>query len=155
MTVKLSTGLRSAMSGLLGFAGALNGGVIEVYTGPQPLTADAAPTGTLLGIATLNGGAWNAGVPTNGLVLDAATAGGVAKPSNAVWKLVGLTNGNAGWFRFRANAVDDGSVSTTLPRIDGAIAVGSGDAKFSTVAIMVGQPVTVDVFSFQIPAQAQ
>lgn len=153
MTVKLSTGLRNAMSGTAGFSGALNAGVIEVYTGPQPITADAAPTGTLLGIVTLNGGTWNAGASTNGLVLDAATAGGVAKPSGAVWKMVGLANGNAGWFRYRGNAVDDGSVSTTLPRIDGAIAVGSGDAKFSTVAITVGQPVTVDVFSFQIPAQ--
>lgn len=153
MTVKLSTGLRNAMSGLIGFAGALNGGVIEVYTGPQPLTADAAPTGTLLGRVTLNGGAWNAGTAANGLALDAAAAGGVAKPTAAVWKMTGLAAGNAGWFRFRGNAVDDGSVSTTLPRIDGAIAVGSGDAKFSTVAITVGQPVTVDVFSFQIPAQ--
>ena len=50
MTVKLSTGLRNAMSGTTGYSGALNGGVVYAYTGPQPVSADAAATGTLLGI---------------------------------------------------------------------------------------------------------
>lgn len=153
MTIKLSTGLRNAMAGTIGFAGALNGGVALVYSGPQPLSADAAPTGTLLGRVTLNGGAWLAGDPTNGLVLDAAVAGGVAKPSTAIWKLIGLAAGTIGWMRVVGNAPDDGSVSTVLPRLDCAVAVGGGEAKFSTVAVLQGQPITLDVFSFFIPAQ--
>lgn len=153
MTVKLSTGLRDAMAGTTGYSGALNGGVIHVYSGPQPVTADAAATGTLLGVATLNAGAWTAGSPTNGLVLDAPSGGGVAKPSAAVWKFIGLAAGTVGWFRHVGNALDDGTTSVTLPRIDGAAGVGSGDAKFSTLTVAVGQPVTIDVYSFQIPAQ--
>lgn len=55
--VRLSTGLRNSIAQGLGFAGALNGGRIEIYTGSQPTTADAAVTGSLLGTVTQNSGA--------------------------------------------------------------------------------------------------
>jgi hypothetical protein len=50
MTVKLSTGALNGMTGRLGFAGMFNHGVIKVFSGAQPANADAAETGTLLGI---------------------------------------------------------------------------------------------------------
>jgi hypothetical protein len=49
MTVRLSTGARNGMAARMGFAAMLNQGYIEVYSGSQPATADAAKTGTLLG----------------------------------------------------------------------------------------------------------
>lgn len=153
MTVKISTGLRNAACGTTGIAGALNGGVIRIYSGPQPVTADAAATGTLLGLATLNAGAWEAGDPTNGLVFDAPAGGGIAKPAAAIWKFMGLVAGQAGWCRFVGNALDDGSVSIILPRLDMAIAAGGGDLKMSVTSILVGAPVTIDVFSVSLPAQ--
>ncbi|MBF5006845.1 hypothetical protein [Diaphorobacter caeni] len=153
MTVKLSTGLRNAACGTLGIAGALNGGVLEIYSGPQPVSADSAVTGTKLGVATLDAGAWVAGAPANGLEFDAPAGGGVAKPSAAVWKFIGLAVGQAGWVRFIGNAPDDGSASATLPRLDMAAAAGGGDFKMSSIAITVGLPVTIDVFSVALPAQ--
>lgn len=153
MTVKLSTGLRNGACGTLGIAGALNGGVLRIYSGPQPVTADAPATGTLLGVATLDAAAWNEGAPDNGLVFDAPSGGGVAKPSAAVWKFIGLAAGQAGWVRFVGNAPDDGSASATLPRLDMAAAAGGGDFKMSTIAITAGLPVTVDVYSVVLPAQ--
>lgn len=152
MTVKLSTGLRNAMAGSIGFAGALAGGVIHVYSGPQPISADAAPTGTLLGTVTKDAGPFTPGEATNGLNFATAASGGVTKNSDT-WKFVGLAAGTAGWFRHVGNGVDDGSASTTLPRLDGSIAAGTGDLRLSSTAIAVGVPVTVDVYSFQIPAQ--
>ena len=47
-----------AMLGTLGFVGAMQRGVIEIYSGAMPITADAAPTGTLLGRITNNGTAF-------------------------------------------------------------------------------------------------
>lgn len=44
-----------AMLGTLGFVGAMQRGVIDIYSGAMPITADAAPTGTLLGRITNNG----------------------------------------------------------------------------------------------------
>lgn len=52
MTVRFSTGLRNALAQGLGFGGALNRGYMEVFSGGQPATADAAATGTKLGIVT-------------------------------------------------------------------------------------------------------
>lgn len=52
MTFRYSTGLRNAIAGPLGFAGALMRGSIQIYTGAQPVSADGAITGTLLGTVT-------------------------------------------------------------------------------------------------------
>lgn len=57
MTVRLSTGMRNGMAARLGFAAMLNKGYINVYTGAQPASADAAATGTLLGTFSASSGA--------------------------------------------------------------------------------------------------
>ena len=57
MTVRLSTGSRNGLAQGLGFGGMFNGGRIEIYSGSQPATADAAATGTLLGTVTSGSGA--------------------------------------------------------------------------------------------------
>lgn len=57
MTVRLSTGLRNLLAGGAGFGQIFNKGRIEIYTGSQPASADAAVTGTLLGIVSASSGA--------------------------------------------------------------------------------------------------
>lgn len=52
MTVRLSTGLANAMAQGLGFAGAFHRCYGKVFSGAQPTSADAAETGTLLGVLT-------------------------------------------------------------------------------------------------------
>jgi len=52
MTIRLSTGVRNGQIHSLGFNGLFNRGSILIYSGAQPATADAAVTGTLLGIVT-------------------------------------------------------------------------------------------------------
>lgn len=153
MTIRLSTGARTAMAGTGGgFATIFANGVIEVYTGAQPSSADAAPTGTLLGTVTKASGAFTPGSATNGLTFAAAAAGAVTK-STDVWSMLGIAAGTAGWFRLKANAVDAGGVSTSAIRMDGSVASVGGDATLSNLSITVGGPVTVDSFSFSIPAQ--
>lgn len=57
MTVRLSTGLRNALAQSTGFSGVFNRGSIGIYSGAQPITADAAVTGTLLGTVTIGSAA--------------------------------------------------------------------------------------------------
>ena len=150
MTVRLSTKVRDNLAGTTGFAATFANGVIDVYSGTQPATADAVPTGTLLGRVTLNSGAFVAGTATNGLTFAAAANGAVSK--SGVWSFNGVAAGTAGWFRLKGNALDNDGVSTTLPRVDGSIAVSGADMNLSNITIAIGAPNTIDSFTWTQPA---
>ena len=146
--VRLSTGLRNKMldGGVGGgLKGALALGFINIYSGPQPLSADTGATGTLLGTASVNAGG-------TGLTLDAAVIGVISK-SSEVWKFLGLNpGGTAGWFRFYSAADTPANTSTTTARIDGSVATSGADMNLSNISIVLNAPNTIDVFSFTLPA---
>lgn len=76
MTMRLSTGLRNFLAKQGGIADALSGGIIEIYSGAQPSTPDAAPTGVLLCTISTNSGAVTAEtVATGTLTLTGGSAG--------------------------------------------------------------------------------
>lgn len=78
MTLRYSTGLRNHLAGRGSFKNAFQGGRIEIYTGAQPASADAAATGTLLVLITDNNGAHTAEVKATGtLTLTTGAAGSV------------------------------------------------------------------------------
>lgn len=76
MTIRISTGARNALTGSLGLAGVFNKGSINIYSGTQPTSADAAVTGTLLGTVTISSGALTQEVRATGTVTITAAAGG-------------------------------------------------------------------------------
>lgn len=151
MTIRASTGLKNAMLGAVGLKSALADGVLRFYSGAQPANADAAVTGTLLAEITLNGGAFAHGSPTNGLEWDVPTGGTISKPAGVTWQGAGLVVGVAGWARFCANPLDDGSYSTSLARVDMSVGKGTGDLQVSNVNTAVGAPITVDVATLRLP----
>lgn len=154
MAVNFSTGLVSKLlgkngtdSGADGLRGIFTNSVIRFYTGAAPATADAAPTGTLLGSVTIAGGAFAHGTATNGLNFGAPVGKTVSKASAEDWKAKGVAAGTIGYFRVQANATDDNSSSTTLPRIDGSVGITSGDMRLSTVTMAVNSIITIDTFT--------
>ena len=153
MTVRLSTGLRNAMAGLTGFGTTFSKGVIHIYSGPQPLSADNPVSGSLLGIVSLNAAAFAFGSATNGLSFDAPVGGVVSKAAAEAWKFNGVTDGTAGWFRLMGNTNDALGTSTVLPRMDGSIGTSGADLNLSNIAVVLSSPNTIDVFQFTIPAQ--
>jgi hypothetical protein len=100
---------------------------------------------------TENNGAWSAGSPANGLSFAAPASGTITKAVAEVWRGLGLVNGTAGWFRLCGNVTDAGDSSTTLPRLDGTVAISGGDMNLSSTAIVLNIPTTLDVFSFTLP----
>lgn len=152
MTMQLSTGLRNGMLNATGVKEAFTNGVMYIYSGPQPVNADAAVQGTLLGIVTKDAGAFSFGVGTNGLNFDAPAAGVLSKAAADAWKFIGLVAGTAGWFRLMGNPNDALGSSTTLPRIDGTVATVGGDLNLSSVNVVVGAPTTIDVWQLTFPA---
>lgn len=149
MTVRLSTGLRNKMldgGATGGIKGSLNLGFINIYSGPQPLTADLGATGTLLGTVSVNAGG-------TGLTFDAAAAGVIAKAVAETWKFNGAAAGTAGWFRFYAAAGTPSAASSSEARIDGSIAASGADMNLSNISVVVSAPNTIDSFQFTLPAQ--
>lgn len=77
MTVRLSTGLRNLLCSRKGFSGAFANGEIRIYSGTQPVNADAAPTGTLLGVVTRDNAARTPETPASQALTIAGAAGSV------------------------------------------------------------------------------
>lgn len=151
MTIRTSTGLKDAMLGEVGLKSALADGVLRIYSGAQPASANNAATGTLLMEITLDAGAFNHGSPTNGLNWDTPSAGTISKPPGDTWKGVGIAAGVAGWARYCANPLDDGGASITLARIDASVGKSTGDFQMSNVNVEIGVPNTVDVATLRLP----
>lgn len=131
----------------------LRDGVIEIYTGTQPATADLTESGTKLLRITLNSLAFTPGSPTNGLNLATAIAGVASKESGETWSGEGLTDGTAGWFRYYSNAYTTGASSTAI-RFDGVCGVGSGELRMSSLTVATGATTTVDSGSITQPASS-
>ncbi len=148
MTMRLSTGMRNKLldggSGG-GVKGALNLCKINIYSGAQPATADAAASGTLLGTVTVSGGG-------TGLTWDAAVAGVISKAAAEVWRFTGLADGIAGWFRIWPNGGTPANSSSSEARIDGAIASSGAEINLSNVNIVTGVVNTVDTVTITLPA---
>ena len=142
MTDMLSTGFVHRRNNGESFADIFNNGVIEIRSGVQPASADAAVTGTLLARITRNGGLWVAGSPSNGLQF-VASGRFVAKHPDHVWRLVGIANGIAGYYRLLPNEADDRLPSTTAARIDGAI--GQADASGNFQMFMPSLSITASL----------
>jgi len=154
MAERLSTGLRNELmkAGGKSFADCLANGIIRIYTGTQPTTADDAEGSvTLLNEITLASGAFVSESPTNGINLDVATAGAVAKSTSETWSGVAVATGTAGWFRFYANTVVTGA-STTGIRFDGNISTSGAEINMSNLSLVIGGTTTIDAFIVTMPA---
>jgi hypothetical protein len=153
MALKISTKLKNVM--LESISTALLHGAIYIYSGSQPASADAAPTGTLLGIATVGAGAWTSpGSVSNGVDFAAAASGSMAKASGEVWQFVGIAAGTAGWFRHVSGAAADSLTTDTnvYPRIDGRISTSGAEMNISNLSIAVGATTTIDSYTISWPA---
>lgn len=78
-----------AMLGTLGFVGAMQRGCIDIYSGAMPITADAAPTGTLLGRITSNGGAFTPEVAGSTVLTFSGESGAITLLQVSGFNLLG------------------------------------------------------------------
>jgi len=153
MAIRFSEGLRDKMLGSADLKTAFTNSVLRIYSGVQPTSANDAKSGTLLLEVTESGGAFTHGASDNGLNFDAPSAGVIAKAAAEAWQGNGVADGVAGWARLSGNPLDDGTSSTTLARIDVAVAKTGGDLNLSNTTIVSGAPTTVDVFQLTMLEQ--
>lgn len=132
MTIRKSTGL---LAKLLEVFSNLNGGVIAVFTGAPPLSANDAATGTLL---------YSIVTPVWGI----SGVGMLAKPDAELWSSMAIESGTAGWFRISSG--DPLVASDTMVRIDGTLGKIKADVILSSVAVERGTLQTISQFEIAL-----
>ncbi len=145
--LKLSTGARNALLATGSFRSTFGNHVIEIYSGAEPATADAAiGAAVLLCVISLN---------STGAVLTweaAAAAGAITKDLTDIWSGVNeVVGGVASFFRMQTVA-DDGSASTTAVRLQGNCALAGGDLNLSSLTLVGGATTTIDYGNVGLPA---
>ena len=146
MALKTSTGLRNAMLVDGSLAAAFDLGRIEIYAGTVPGTADEAIPGgaTLLCTITNNSTA-------TGTTMDTvAYAGSVSKAPAEVWSGVNVATGTATFYR-HVGATDDGTLSTTQPRLQGTVGTVGAELNLSAINLTNGATQTIDYYSVALP----
>lgn len=156
MAESFSTGLRNGLLGTSDFKTLMADGILCIFSGTKPASADAAEgSGLLLMKYTLNGGAFTGGVSTNGINFDVVANGVISKDALETWSGVGLaaagTGTTATWFRFYDNNYTTGA-STTAVRFDGSIGTSSSyELRMSNTTIVEDGPATVSTFTVTFP----
>lgn len=152
MTIRLNKAARNAAVGQTGLAGAFKDGVILLYSGPQPTSAESAPTGTLLAKVTANGGVFTHGVATNGL--NFIFVDGALQKDDTPWLYKGEIGGTIGWARFLGNQDDDGSANVNTPRLDMSVGRTGQDMTVSNPVVEVGAQGAVTKFILRMRESA-
>lgn len=145
MTFKTSTGLRNKMLDTSDLTTTMAAGFIRIFSGAVPATADAAETGTLLCIISIASGG-------TGINFDPAGAasGVIAKNPGEVWSGVNVATNTATYYR-HVGAADTAALSTTEPRIQGAVGVVGSELNLSSVALVSAATQTIDFYSVALP----
>lgn len=139
--MKYSTGLRNHLLATGSLKAALDTGLIKIYSGTVPATADAAVSGdaTLLCTVSVDG-------LGGGLSLEATAASGqIQKSAAEVWKGTAQANELATWFRF-SPSTDDGSESATIKRLQGTVAQAGADMNLANPVLITGADQKIDYF---------
>ncbi len=151
MALRLSTGLRNKLLGAEGFKTIMQNGVIRVFPGVQPASADDAEGATPLIEITVSSGAFTPGTAANGLNFAAPSGGACAKAASEVWSGAAASTGTAGWFRFYANDRTTGA-DASHARFDGSVSTSGAQLNMSSTAITAGATTTIDSFIVTMPA---
>jgi hypothetical protein len=151
MALRLSTGLRNKLLGTASFKTIMQNGVIRIFPGVQPASADDAEGATHVIEITVSSGTFTPGTATSGLNFADPVSGACTKASAEVWSGAAVSSGTAGWFRFYANDRTTGA-DTSHARFDGSVSTSGAQLNMSSTAITAGATTTIDSFIVTMPA---
>jgi len=158
LTTEDATGINIALASCRGgsFNDIFRNGIMRIFSGAQPATADDIETGTLLVEISVGSGAFVSGAPEFGLNFGETAAGAVlAKAALETWSGVAGAGATAGYFRFYPNDVDnhvgDDAGGETMVRFDGAIATSGAQLNMSSTTIVALGTTTIDSVAVTLP----
>lgn len=142
MTIQISSGAADAMYSGPGLKDALGAFVVRIYSGQVPETADAeAPSSELMCTVSVGGDG-------TGMSFGESTAGVMAKNAGEVWVGNVDVGGVPSYYRL-SPLTDDGSVSSTIARIQGSCGP-TGDLLTQGI-LTQGAPQSIDVYTLRLP----
>ena len=145
MALRLSTGLVNKLMDTNSFKTVFANCFLDIYSGPQPASADDAATGTKL--CTIYRDAVSLGLNFEA----SATNGELEKSGAETWSGNGVAQGTAGWFRLREAGDAGTGASTSASRVDGSVATSGGQLNLGSLTIAVGAPVVISSAAFTLP----
>ena len=145
MAIQISSGLRDHLLISGSFKSALDGGVLRLYTGAIPATADADSSGLTV-LCTISLDATGTGITCGSTV----TAGILSKNTAEIWRGLIGTTGTATFFRFMAIS-DTGAASTTAKRVQGTIGLVGADLNFSNVNLVASNYRVIGSLNVTLP----
>lgn len=145
--IKLSTGLRQALAVNGSLGATLSGGLVRIYSGPIPASADAA-----LGSAVLLNEISAGGDGTPVTFEATAPLGVLVKSAAENWTGNNVANGDPTFFRYVLGG-DVGDASATAIRFQGTAGVLGSDMFIATLPLVESQPLSFELFQLAIPEQ--
>lgn len=142
--IKISTGLADAMMDDVGATAALNAAELElrIFSGPEPLTADAELANeTLLVTIQVNGG--------GGMQFAFTGEGTIMKDIDQSWLGDVVATGTPTYYRLCPMS-DGNAASTTTVRVQGSVGA-TGDLKLGTTTLATGNPQSIDFYQLRLP----
>lgn len=145
--IRLSSGLRRSVVTNYGLGSMLNGGRIDIYAGPQPISADIGVVAAPIAVITQDG---LLDSPDGGLLLAQGAVAGTLT-HHGLWLMTGIAVGTAAWWRFVGDPEDMGSLdSSSDVRLDGAI--GEGFEASGLPTIIPEAVIEIQRFLLTLPA---
>ena len=151
MAIRLSSGLRLALLETGSLKTLVDGGVMDIFTGSQPASADYVETGTKLVRISSTSGSMYGGTGADGLQFGTAAAGVLGRTTPA-WTGLVTVAGVAGWFRFYGTTGTAGTSATTW-RFDGGVGVSGADLNLSHTDLVLDSVLTLSTFNITQPAE--
>lgn len=145
--LKLSSGMRQAVAITGSLKEVLDGGLIRIYSGAVPASADAALGGAIL-LCTLSAGGNGSPLHFEGT----APAGILSKSVSEVWMGNNSAGGTPSFFRY-VLVGDAGDASSTAVRLQGTAGALGSDMLISQLPLVSGSPLSFSVFQMAVPEQ--
>ncbi|TFZ81388.1 hypothetical protein [Candidatus Macondimonas diazotrophica] len=145
MAIQISSGLRNHMLISGSFKSGLDGGVLKIFAGAMPSTADA-DSSALTVLCTISLDATGTGITFASTV----SAGILAKNASEIWRGQITATGTASFFRWMAIS-DTGALSTTEKRVQGTVGLAGADLNFSSLSFVSGNYKVIDSLNVALP----
>jgi hypothetical protein len=144
-SVKVSTGLLNHVLAVGSLKHALADGFIDIYAGDEPATANAS-VGAAVKLCRISKDGLG-----DGINLDTTAVNGVlVKAPGELWRGTNLASGTPSFYRY-VTAADDGSASTTAPRIQGRIGQGGASINILASTLTAGAPQDIEAYAVAWP----